>query len=58
MLRSNVKSGTPDVLHNWGNLLLDWGKTKTGEEARQLFAKADKKYQAARIIPPGTPNVP
>jgi hypothetical protein len=31
---------------------LDWGGTKTGEEAERMFAKAANKYQEALAIKP------
>jgi hypothetical protein len=36
----DIKPDTPDVFHNWENLLRDWAKTKTGEQAHHLLAKA------------------
>jgi hypothetical protein len=41
-----------EALFNWGNALLDYGGTKTGEEADRLFAEAALKYQAALEIRP------
>jgi hypothetical protein len=44
------------ALNNWGNLLLDLAKMKTGQEADQLFTAAQKKYQAALAIKPDIPE--
>jgi Tfp pilus assembly protein PilF len=49
----DIKPGSPDVLENLGNLLHDWGKTKTGDDAQRLQAEAEEMHRAARATPPG-----
>ena len=42
----------PFALINWGNALSDQARTKTGEEADQLFAEASAKYAEALRLKP------
>ncbi|MDA1109342.1 MAG: hypothetical protein O3A78_05920, partial [Nitrospinae bacterium] len=41
-----------EALNNWGLALHEHAKTKTGEEADELFVKAREKYQEALKIKP------
>jgi tetratricopeptide (TPR) repeat protein len=47
-----IKPDMAEALFNWGNMLLDCGGTKTGEEADRLFSDAAEKYQAALALRP------
>ena len=47
-----VKPDMAEALFNWGNMLLDHGGTKTGDEGDRLFKEAAEKYQAALALRP------
>ena len=47
-----IKPGMHEALYNWGVVLSDQAKTKTGEEADKLYAQAYEKYEAVLKIKP------
>ncbi len=50
--RAHLLEPSAIVCNNWGNALLSWAQTLTGEVQQQRFAEADKRYSEATRLKP------
>lgn len=56
-LALDINPRMSEALTNWGNILGDQAKTKTGEEADRLYQSAGEKYAEALTIKPNDQEV-
>ena len=54
---SRIKPDQPEILVNWGNLLLDRAKSGTRRDASELFLQAEQKYRSALAINSALPGI-